>query len=180
MHKIMSDLHQDHINLARVLTILEQQVKRLTNGDSTDFFLMLDATNYIRHYPDLIHHPRENKVYEVLKKRTSEGAEIVEQLMNEHKTLPSASKKFHKLLDGAANDSVFVNRDELVNEIQQFIEIERKHMNLEEDILFPIINKALTEKDWDKLDSMMEENKDPLFSGKIEESYQNLYRSLDS
>ena len=34
MHKIMTDLHQDHVNLAKLLTLLEQQAGLLATGIS--------------------------------------------------------------------------------------------------------------------------------------------------
>ena len=111
--------------------------------------------------------------------RTDDAADVVKQLLNEHQELPTATIKFQAMLDGVVNGSLFVSRQELVDDIRQFIEVERKHMDLEEGTLFPIINKTLTEKDWEELDRRMEQKQDPLFSGKIEESYQNLYQSLD-
>ena len=180
MHKIMAELHQDHKNLIKVMNVMEQQAESLLEGEDLNLSILLDAANYIQHYPDLIHHPRENQVFEVFVNRSSDAADVVEQLLSEHHELPSATIKFQTMLDGVVNGSLFVSRQELVDDIKQFIEMERKHMNLEEGLLFPIINKTLTEGDWDELNSKMEENNDPLFSGQIEEIYQNLYRLIDN
>ena len=179
MHKIMAELHQDHKNLTKVMDVMERQADSFLAGKDINLPILLDAANYIQHYPDLIHHPRENEVFEVFMNRTDDAADVVKQLLNEHQDLPSATIKFQAMLDGVVNGSLFVSRQELVDDIRQFIEVERKHMDLEEGTLFPIINKTLTEKDWEELDHRMEQKQDPLFSGKIEESYQNLYQSLD-
>ncbi len=180
MHKIMAELHQDHKNLTKVMNVMEQQAESLLEGEDLNLSILLDAANYIQHYPDLIHHPRENQVFEVFMKRSDDAADVVEQLLGEHHELPSATVKFQTMLDGVVNGSLFVDRQELVDDIMRFIEIERKHMDLEEGMLFPIINKTLTEKDWEEVDSRMDEKKDPLFSGQIEEIYQNLYRLIES
>ena len=178
MNKIMTELHQDHIHLARVLCVLDKQLEMLKSDADADLFLMIDILDYIQHYPDLVHHPKEDIVYEVFKARSTEGANIIEALMNEHQQLPSTSKKLHELLDGAANGIVFVSRQELYEKIQEFSVAQRKHMNLEEEKLFPLINKIMTDDDWAKVDATMPNNHDPLFGANLEECYQNLYQSI--
>ena len=178
MHKIMADLHQDHHNLARVLRIMESQLEHLVEGKHENLFLMQDATKYIQNYPDLIHHPKENKVFEVFKSRSDDAADIVARLSKEHQELPKATIKFQLMLDDAINGLGLVNREELVEKIKGFIKNEWEHMNLEEDVLFPLIDTTLTDDDWNVLDSQISEMSDPLFSDKIEESYKNLYQSI--
>ena len=178
MHKIMAELHQDHHNLARVLRIMESQLERLRKGDHEDLYLLHDATRYIHNYPDLIHHPKENKVFEIFKSRSNEADEIVAKLSKQHQELPQATVKFQLMLDDAINGQGLVNREELVEKIKGFIANEWEHMNLEEDVLFPLIETTLTDEDWAHLDDQISKTNDPLFSEMIEESYDNLYQSI--
>ena len=182
MHTIMAELHKDHIHLGKVFNILDQQVELLSTGGHPDYYLMADITHYIQHYPDLIHHPKEDRVYEIYKQRSQKAADIVNQLQEDHKTLPSATIQLHDLLESAANSVVLVSRKEIQNEVQNFLEIERQHMNLEEEILFPLIIKTLTEDDWKSLEKTIAEETaekiDPLFRGSIEGGYENLYQSI--
>lgn len=174
----MAELHQDHQNLARVLRIMESQLERLMEGEHEDLYLLHDATRYIQNYPDLIHHPRENQVFEIFKTRSNEADEIVDKLTKQHQELPKATIKFQLMLDDAINGLGLVDREELVNKIKGFIADEWEHMNLEEDVLFPLIDTTLSDDDWDRLDQQMSETSDPLFSDMIEESYDNLYQSI--
>ena len=178
MNQIMVELHQDHVHLARVLCVLDKQLDIIKTDADVNLFLMIDILDYIRHYPDLIHHPKEDKVYEVFKDCSTEGADIVEALMSEHQQLPSASKELHELLDGAANGIVFVNRQELHEKVNDFCIIQKKHMSMEEDKIFPLINKIMTDEDWARVDLAIQENNDPLFGANIEDCYQNLYQSI--
>ena len=178
MHRIMAELHKDHHNLAQVLRVMESQLKCLTEGENEDLHLMMDATRYIKNYPDAIHHPKEDKVFEIFMSRTQKGADIVAKLRKDHQELPMVTIKFESMLDDAINGQGLVNREELVKSIKGFINSEWEHMNLEEDVLFPLIDLTLSSDDWNALDKQISETSDPLFSEKIDKDYKNLYQSI--
>ena len=178
MHKIMEGLHRDHKHIARVLNILGQQLELISSGGDPDLFLMTDIASYFQHYPDLVHHPKENKVYEVYLKRSGEAADIVESLLKEHNHLPAVTVEFHNMIEAALNDVLFVSREELQQRIQQFIDTQNEHMNREENVLFPLIEKTLTNEDWEKLDKILGDKRDPLFDAQVDECYENLYQSI--
>lgn len=178
MHQIMQDLHQDHIHLAKVLCVMDKQLEKLAAGEDADLFLMLDILDYIQHYPDLVHHPKEDKVYQVFKGYSSVAEEIVNELTEEHEKLPEVGKQFHQLVDGAANGSIFVSRDDLYDKLQEFIAVQRRHMNLEEEKLFPMINLTLSEEDWLEIEKAVDQSSDPLFGNSVKGCYQSLYDSI--
>ncbi len=178
----MAELHKDHIHFEKVFKILDQQVELLTTDGHPDYYLMADITNYIQQYPDLVHHPKEDKVYDVFTQRSNEAADIVEQLQQDHQKLPSKTIELHKLFEAAANSVVLISREEIKKEAQDFLEMQKKHLNLEETILFPLIIKTLTEDDWKSLESSIameiSDKVDPLFGATIAECCENLYQSI--
>ncbi|GAA0411027.1 hemerythrin domain-containing protein [Cocleimonas flava] len=178
MHSILKGLQKDHINLAKVLDIMQLQLERIAEGDDVALALMFDASTYIQNYPDMIHHPRENKVFEVFKYRSGDEAEVFKTLIQQHEEMPDVTIKFKRLLNEAINGLGFISREELVKKIQEYIDLEREHMNLEEAVVFPLINKTLEDKDWKLLEELIETESDPLFTDKIEESFKVLYQSI--
>lgn len=174
----MEELHQDHINLTRVFNILEQLSEILSTNGDPDLFLMIDIFDYVQHYPDLVHHPKEDKIYDVLMNRSIEGAKYLVQLSKEHQYLPTLSNELYKIMDSAANSTLFVSREELQSKIEFFLRIERKHMDLEEKIVFPMINKTLTDEDWDSIEVAILDKNDPLFGDSLEACYKNLFESI--
>ena len=110
MHKIMKGLQKDHHNLAKVLKIMELQLEHIADGDDSALALMLDASNYIQSYPDVIHHPKENKVFEVFKSRSKEEADALDTLTQQHKDMPDTTVKFKEMLDAAINGLGFISR----------------------------------------------------------------------
>ncbi|PIE00729.1 MAG: hypothetical protein CSA79_02515 [Thiothrix nivea] len=177
MHKIMAELHQDHIHLARLLKILTQQAALLSTDADPDLDLILDIVDYIQHYPDLVHHPRENMVYQALLNITEDGKEVIDQLLQEHEKLPTITAEFRHMLEEVINGGI-ISRSALQAKIRHFIDIENTHMNTEEFVLFPLIEEKMGMAEWQYLEENMPEKTDPLFGGKVVESYQNLYRSI--
>ena len=53
-------------------------------------------------------------------------------------------------------------------------------MNLEESVVFPLINKTLEDKDWKLLEDLIEADSDPMFSDNIEETFKTLYKSINA
>ena len=178
MHKIMKGLQKDHHNLAKVLKIMELQLEHIADGDDSALALMLDASNYIQSYPDVIHHPKENKVFEVFKSRSKEEAGALDTLTQQHKDMPDTTVKFKEMLDAAINGLGFISREDLVKKIQDYLELEKEHMNLEESVVFPLINETLEDKDWKLLEELVEADSDPMFTDKVEETFENLYQSI--
>lgn len=180
MNKIMAELHQDHIHLARLLNMLNRHVKVLLNDGEPDFVMMIDIVDYIRNYSDLFHHPKEDNVYKVFRANYNKATHIVDGLLDEHQKIPRVTIAFQQLLDGALNGAIIINRDELSERITNFIDIQRNHLNIEEEKLFPIINKTLNDRDWAEVDSLVNQKNDPLFGMQVEERYESLYETIEN
>lgn len=175
MHKLMTELHQDHVNLAKLLKLLEQQVETLAAGEDADLILMADIADYIRRYADQIHHPKEDEIYRVFQARSAEAEGVVTTLLDEHQHLPNVTLEFQRLLDGLINDSLILTRQELQDKITAFIEAQTEHLNTEEANLFPLINNTLQDADWAEVEQGMQEHIDPLFGSHILDRYRSLH-----
>ena len=178
MNRIMTELHQDHIHLSRLLSMLDRHVRVLLNDGDPDLTMMIDVVEYIKSYSDLFHHPKEDKVYEVFKKRTKEGDEIVDDLLDDHQHIPELTIEFQQILNGASDGSLIVSRDDLCEKIIHFLHVQRAHLDTEEQQLFPLINKTLQQSDWDELEASVPKRNDPLFGTKVEASYEGLYQTI--
>lgn len=179
MHKIMAELHQDHIHLARLLKTLTQQADLLSTDADPDLDMILDIVDYIQNYPDLVHHPKEDMVYKAFQDVTDDGSEVVKQLLEEHEKLPSITADFRHLMEEIVNGGSIISRAALQAKIRHFIDIERTHMNTEEFVLFPLIDNAMGMAEWQELETVMPDEIDPLFGGNVIESYKSLYKSIE-
>ena len=180
MNTIMTELHQDHVHLSRLLDIMDEQLVILSTDGDPDLSLMSDIVNYIQHYPDLVHHPKEDQVYKVFRERSDHWNDEVDALLKEHHNLPETTLEFFRLLEGAANGSLIVSRDELSERVERFVKLQRAHMSQEENNIFPVIEKTLTDEDWAKVEKNLIRHADPLFGSNVEDCYKNLYQSINS
>ena len=178
MHRIMVELHQDHIHLIRLLKMLVRHVHVLQEDGDPDFTMMIDIVEYIRNYSDVHHHPKEDQVYKVFKENYDQATNIVDGLHNEHQQIPKVTIAFQQLLEGALNGSIIIDRNELSERVTNFIDIQMNHLNLEEQKLFPLINKVMQESDWAKVEAQMVEKDDPLFGTQVEGGYEDLHQKV--
>jgi hemerythrin-like domain-containing protein len=59
MHQILTALHDDHRNYTRLLTVLKNDIDKLSDSATADFIRLYDIMNYMTNYPDVSHHPVE-------------------------------------------------------------------------------------------------------------------------
>ena len=56
--ELLSELREDHRNMAIVLDLLEAAAKQAYKGEDPDFELVAEIMRYMTVYPDAVHHPK--------------------------------------------------------------------------------------------------------------------------
>jgi hemerythrin-like domain-containing protein len=81
----VSHWHTEHVNFSRLLDILEKELDAFHEAGQPNYDLMADIVSYLRHFPDLHHHPREDAAFVLLAKHEP-GMEIpLQRLRQEHR-----------------------------------------------------------------------------------------------
>jgi hemerythrin-like domain-containing protein len=174
---VIDDLRQDHINISRVLDVLEQQLARLESGERPDYYLMTKSAEYIQEYPDIFHHPREDAMFAVYLEDHKEGREQIEALQKEHEELRALTVSLRETVECLFHGGV-VGRDEVLDQITHFIDRQREHIGKEESEVFPMIKAALTAEQWGRIDAMVPVVADPVFGPNLKSQYESLYRRI--
>ena len=177
MTNVIDQLHADHINIAKVINLLRKQYEEMSGEGSPDFTLMLDILDYIHSYPDYIHHPKENAVFKVYLEHHDELRDTIEQLMKEHQEMGEKTRDLYDLIDGILNDTM-VDKLELEKKISDFIEQQMRHMDSEESKVFPALREALTENDFERIETELPSKEDPLFGEVIKKRFEALYEHI--
>ena len=84
MGNVISKLRTEHVNFRKLLDLLEVQLDLFHRGESPDYQLMTDILDYMTHYPDVFHHPKEDVIFSRLLERDSSIAQSVEELARQH------------------------------------------------------------------------------------------------
>jgi hemerythrin-like domain-containing protein len=177
MLSLLNRLNQDHKHLAHLLDLLDRELDQFHEGREPEFDLVCEMLEYIESYADGVHNPTEELIFDVLEGRTGEKADVIERLRNEHESVKILSLKFRQALDGIIHEAV-MRRDEVEVRGRALVKLEREHLDLEEEQVFPLARKLLTDADWAAIAQAAPKPDDPVFGVRDPSRFRILYQHL--
>ncbi len=169
--------HAEHANFATLLDILEGQLDLFHKDESPDYALMLDIMFYMTHYPDVLHHPKEDLAFVRIKEREVDVGPIVDELSKQHARLKESGDALVHALDDIVNGSI-TSREYVEMPGRAYVADFRSHMQKEEGTILPLAAKLLHERDWAAIDAAIRHIDDPLFGKNGEKRYAALRRQI--
>lgn len=174
MVSVIKKLRIDHRNMSRLLDEMETQLGLFHAGENPDYILMMDIMQYMNHYPDLFHHPKEDLIFKKLIERDPSARLVVKDLLQKHETLDDSGKQFTDSLRTVLSEAL-VEREAFEAQGRDYVRTLRRHINVEESQVFPLAERVLNEEDWKDIDNAMEAFEDPLFGTTVQQEYRALY-----
>lgn len=176
---ILEILYSEHRYLASLLDTLEKENARLKPGKIPDYSLLLDIVDYLTHYPEQYHHPREDLLFAKMAEHDEGFKPLLERLEREHQALQMYN---HDLLTELTQIAAgrAVKRPELLRSIKNYIARYRQHMDYESQEVFPRAKGSLSAAHRRKLGEKTLYLDDPLFGGDLQYQYRRLGRSLQT
>jgi hemerythrin-like domain-containing protein len=162
MPQALQQLRQEHANFAKLLSILEEQLRLFDEAEQPDYDLVGGIVDYCRRFPDAYHHPKEDLIKARLDVRDPKAGVRVGDLEGENEALAALTRKAEEAVGNVLGD-VEVPRDHFHNVMRHFIDRYRAHMTMEERDFLPAAEKALSQEDWDEIDARVANPEDPLF-----------------
>lgn len=176
---LMKELRQDHRNMGTVLDLLEDAIDQASSGEDPDFELVDEIMRYMTVYPDAVHHPKENVVYEQLRHKRPDLAKDLDDVPGDHRDIAMLGSALRDEVE-AINAGAAVRREKFIKDTAGYVKRLRDHMSWEERDLFKRIDEML-DKDPQELDvAGFDHIKDPVFELQIEAGFQRLLSSLES
>ncbi len=171
---------QDHRNIARLLVYMGESVQWIKEGNSEAHILLLrNCVEYLKTYPEEIHHPKENAIFDQLGIRDGVSKSMVDRLLVEHQYLARKTKSLCEVVNAIECDQI-VSHQKLVEVCADYVEHQFRHMRDEEDTVFPLIEQKLTVTDWKSIIRVMPAGEDPLFSKERKKYYDSLYSEISN
>jgi hemerythrin-like domain-containing protein len=174
MSDVIRQLNKDHINIARLLDILEGQLNVLSEGGNPDYVLMTDIMQYMTNYPDLFHHPKEDVLFNRMAERDAGAVAALQDLQDKHVVLAELGARFSESLRAVLSEFM-AERETFEGQGREYIATLRQHMDVEEGKVFPAAGKLLNEEDWRVIDSGVDAMEDPLFGTVVQDEYRALF-----
>lgn len=176
-HPVLATLHAEHRYMATLLKLADDQLESLSAGETrVDSRVLYESLHYMTHYPDAFHHPREDLVYQRAGELDKSIADDVDTLQREHDYLAEqGAKSLQKVVSWQEGELALA---EAVESAREYIDAVYRHMNAEEKLVFPQIEKLLSEEDWHELEQedLLTPVADPVFGPKIGRQYRNIAR----
>jgi hemerythrin-like domain-containing protein len=177
MVQVIDQLGRDHRNLRLLLDIVEEEMNGYQAGRVPDFDLLRMIAEYTLHYPDLVHHPKENLVFERLVMRDPEAKAVIGDLVEEHRRLAELTRRFAAAINNAARD-VELPREWLDSLAREYLLANRLHMQVEEEHFLLRAMAILTDEDCATIDERLAHADDPVFGEKVAEAYLFLHERI--
>ena len=173
----MTELREDHRNMTVVLNLLDGLIEEMDAGKNPDFELFDEIMRYMTVYPDAVHHPKEDIVYEQLREARPDLTEDLDHVPDDHSDIAHLGSllrdEVEAVIAGAA-----VRREKMIEDAAAYVKRLRNHILWEEEDLFRRIDKMLEAEALQIDVSAYEHIKDPVFELEIEAGFRRLIASL--
>ena len=181
MKKSILQLMEDHHRLAQLLILLDKQMRALDTDADFDSQLTLGILDYVKHQPDVFHHPLEELIFERVRRRSAELRPVIEKLKEEHLQLARQTRECQKRFVLWSREGELSDRAKASELGKAYVDFQRRHMALEEREFFPHVPEILSESDWKEINnyaSVAAPIADPLFGPTTVERYRNIRNSI--
>jgi|GEM_PF-515371 len=177
--QLMRELREDHAKMTLVLNVLDNIVGLAESNEDPDFELVDEIMRYMTVYPDAVHHPKEDVIYSVLKRRRPDLAEGLDDVPADHREIATLGMNLRDDVE-AINAGAAVRRKQFIAVASEYIRRLRDHMAWEEEDLFRRVDEMIGEEDLSIDVEKYQHIKDPVFELEIESVFGRLTASLKS
>lgn len=175
--QLLAELRRDHANVSLLLEILEEQSQRLLAMERPDYDVMDDIMHYMTSFADAVHHPKEDVLYQRLRKLRPELQGRLLLLEQEHAEIGRLGVDLRSDIEAIESEAM-VRRETVFNDARAYIGMLRNHMLWEEEELFVLLEELSGAIDKDDDDTAMPQGRDPLFGGEVERDFERLFVSI--
>lgn len=177
--QLLSELREDHRNMAVVLEVLERTVEIAATGANPDFEFIDEIMRYMTIYPDAVHHPKEDVVYAELKKRRPDLADGLDDVAKDHAQIAQLGSRLRDDIEAIVAGAA-VRREQFIIDALMYVGRLRNHMKWEEEDLFSRVDTMMGEDPHAVDVGDFSHTRDPIFEQNVEAGFRRLVSSLES
>lgn len=178
MPGIVDRLLSDHRNLEQLVRLLDRQPSLLASASAPNIALLVDTLFYLTRFPDVTHHPLEDRIVERLRSRKALPAELSDEIETQHTTLSRQGRDLLRDLESALRQETMSPELAEFN-IRLYAERLRHNMAVEELTLFPAALRHFDDEDWRAIEhSTGPAMPDPLFQNPVEAQFAQLRKVI--
>jgi len=162
-------LEGEHERFRALLDVVEREALELRQGRDVERTLLCQIFQYWSNYPERCHHPKEDLILAQMKRRHVAGVDQLQRdIARGHEELVTLGEALSKVLGPAGTAALTTEHADL---LQQFVDVNRRHMALEEAQFFPLASARLDAEDWERIEFDLLDREDPVFDSVFEARY---------
>lgn len=174
--RIISD---DHNNLWRIATTVDQLAGDLEAGEPPEFDFLELALDYMAQLEERSHYPKEDgHLFPYVRLRCPELAATLDSLAQDHRAASARHQALRAGLAACANAGVASAA--LVKQLRDFTADLKRHILVEEKQVLPAAHKALLADDWRQIDRAFHDPAHPQFGDAAQARFRELYHRIVS
>jgi hemerythrin-like domain-containing protein len=177
MVEIIEMLREEHRNIEKLLDVLEQELNVFDRSERPNYEVINAVIDFFQKYPDSCHHPKEDIVYEKFRTLAPEQAASIADLRDEHREGALRLRRVAQAIDNVLSDQDLL-RESVDLIVRDFIDGERKHIALEDQVIFPAIADILRPGDWADIALKLADRFGPPSEADFEEQFSTLRRNI--
>ena len=165
MSRFIESLAGDHQRMARLMFALGAEVDRIGSDErEPDWHRLLAILEYLSDYPERWHHPAEERAFDKIDPAdlAPEAARALERVREQHAKLPELTGKLRQDVESVLRGSI-VPTDRFAEDARAYLELQIEHMRLENEVVFPAVERALGPSGLAQLDEAMHTPPDDRF-----------------
>ena len=175
---LIKTLRAEHRHIASVMQLFREQLDLIDAAQPVDSHVVYEIMDYMVTWPDRFHHPREDLIYGRVAELDTSAADNVDSLQRDHDAMAKSGQEVLRHIqlwrEGDVSPEVPVKSGRV------YVDHLYQHMNSEESLVFPQIERILGAADWAELelDDQLIPIPDPLFGKRVQREYRNMARKL--
>jgi hemerythrin-like domain-containing protein len=178
MLPVLNRLVSEHRHFNSLLRLVEKKAGQLARLQPGDLYLMRDVVDYLHDYPDDVHHPTEDVLFDSLRARRRSMAREIAQVHSDHRHIAAATSDVLARIDEAIDAPDASRLRALGAACAAFVQDQRAHMEFENSTLFPVALGTLRKSDWRRIEAQYLPTDDPLFGSSISSRHRLLYEFI--
>ncbi len=173
---MLTQLRQDHANMARMLHVLQLKQKALAAGERPNFQLVREVVDYILGYMEDFTVPLERVCSQRLQELAPECRDLTERLSSDYQALRKRLKRLSDDIDMILMDAV-IPMDRFADDLRAYLTAHRNYLRDERELLFPLLREHFDDHDMELLTSALPDGASAKLE-RLQEAYPELYAEL--
>lgn len=175
MDKPTKVLNDEHQNILKVITAMENECNELEKGKELNKDFFLKSADFIRNYADKFHHAKEEEILfvELCKDTVEMHCNPIEQMLHEHEE----GRNFVKGMVAALESD---DKEQIIKNARGYTYLLQDHIYKEDSILYPMADESLSSEVQDLIKQKFIEAEKQKFNEEFKKKYLTIINELQN